>query len=144
MQFVPATAILQPGWVRLLGIHLRDAVVNGDESGYGKDDGDCQEDGGECDERSGAVRDGAMLVGCAEDEREGQTIPKRHGFAEDASQRLRDLGVGVVVELSELRVDEHSDCELVAHHGCCDGCGCDVIERRHDEVFDAAGRSQAS
>ena len=41
MQFVPATAILQPGWVRLLGIHLRDAVVNGDECGYAEDNGYC-------------------------------------------------------------------------------------------------------
>ena len=32
-------------------------------------------------------------------------------------------------------MDEYRDAELVADHGCRDGCGCDVIENRHDEVL---------
>ena len=102
MEFVPATAILQPAWVGLLGIHLRYAGVDRDEHGYAEDDGCRPEDCSNCDEGSGTACDGAMLIGCAEDQQEGQSVPEGYGFAQDACKRRGDLGVSAVVQLSEL------------------------------------------
>ena len=50
VQFIPAATILQPCWVRLLGIHARDAVIDGNEHRHGEDDGDCPENGREGNE----------------------------------------------------------------------------------------------
>jgi hypothetical protein len=91
--------------VGLLGIHLRYAGVDRDDHGYAEDDGCRPEDCGNCDEGSGAC-DGAMLVSGAKDKQEGQTVPEGYDFAQDASKRRGDLGVGAVVQLSEYRLDE--------------------------------------
>ena len=51
-----------------------------------------------------------MLEGCAEDEqRSARAYQSGIDFAEDACKRRGDLGVGAVVQLSELRVDEGGD-----------------------------------
>lgn len=118
VQFIPTATILQPCWVGLVGVDARNAVVDGNERGHGKDDDDCPEDGCQGDEQAGAAEYGAMLVGGTQDEKKSESVPEGHRFAEDFCERLRYLGVGVIVQLSKLRVDEGRDGDLVTCHGC--------------------------
>ena len=130
MEAIPAAAVFEPAVVGVLGVHLCDAVVDGHEDRDGEDYR-CDPEDGRREKRSESVRIGTVLVGVAEDERESCGVPEGHPFTEGVRERNGGLRMGLVCEPSKLRVNEGCDCEFVADHGGCNGCGCNVVSDGH-------------
>jgi hypothetical protein len=96
VQSVPASAVLEPGPVWLLGIHAGDTVVDRDEHRDGEDDRCCPEDSGDGDQAAGANSERTMFVGCSSDQQQGESIPKWHDPAQDLGEQRGRPCMGVV------------------------------------------------
>jgi hypothetical protein len=139
METVPSAAVFEPAVVGVLGVHFCYAVVDGHEYGDGEDDRRSPEDGGS-EDRPESEGIGTVLVGVTEDEREGGGVPEWHPFTQGAGERNGGLSVRFLSQPSKLRVDKGCDGKLVADHGGCDGCGCDVVSDGHrDSMHEMAG-----
>ena len=143
MKTIPAAAILQPGGMRLFRIHAGDAVVDGNEQGYGEEYGRYPKGCGEGDKQTRTVSQRPIFAGCSEDECKGKSVPERHDFAEGARYWSCGFGMGGGVEAIELGMDKDCHGKLVSCHCCC-YCRCDYVVGESHDCLDAADWAGAS